>query len=81
MTNYWLSEFKEMKKPVSKNTNSNDVDVESIKMMIIHHKDAIEMSKHVVSMGKNAAVRTIAEGIITAQDAEIIQMKKLLTTL
>jgi len=46
--------------------------------MIKHHDGAIEMAKVVVSGGKNAAVRALAEAVINGQDAEIIEIKKLL---
>ena len=46
--------------------------------MIAHHEGAIEMAEDVVRGGKNAAVKTLAKDIATAQDAEIAEMKKLL---
>ena len=46
--------------------------------MIAHHEGAIEMAEDVVRGGKNAAVKTLAQDIATAQDAEITEMKKLL---
>jgi uncharacterized protein (DUF305 family) len=46
--------------------------------MIAHHEGAIEMATDVVRGGKNAAVKTLANAITAAQDAEIIEMKKLL---
>jgi uncharacterized protein (DUF305 family) len=46
--------------------------------MIAHHEGAIEMAEDVVRGGKNAAVKTLANSITAAQDAEITEMKKLL---
>ena len=46
--------------------------------MIVHHEGAIEMAKDVIPDGTNTAVRTLANAIATAQDSEIIEMKKLL---
>jgi uncharacterized protein (DUF305 family) len=46
--------------------------------MIAHHEGAIEMAEDVLRGGKNAAVKTLAQEIASAQDAEIIEMKKLL---
>ena len=46
--------------------------------MIAHHVGAIDMAKKVISGGKNAAVRTLAEAIVSAQDIEITEMKKIL---
>lgn len=46
--------------------------------MIAHHEGAIEMATDVLKDGKNAAVKTLANAITAAQDAEITEMKKLL---
>ena len=46
--------------------------------MIEHHEGAIEMAKDVLKNGKDSAVRTLATEITTAQDSEILEMKKLL---
>jgi uncharacterized protein (DUF305 family) len=45
-----------------------------IDMMIPHHQGAIRMARAEVAKGKNAQLRTIARGIITAQAKEIVQM-------
>lgn len=47
--------------------------------MIAHHEGAIEMAKDVIPDGTNAAVRTLANAIVAAQDSEIAEMKKLLS--
>ncbi len=49
--------------------------------MIAHHEGAITMAKTQQSDGKNAAAIALAKDIIKAQEAEIEEMKKLLTTL
>jgi uncharacterized protein (DUF305 family) len=46
--------------------------------MIAHHEGAIEMATDVLSGGKNPAVKSLAQEIASAQDAEIAEMKKLL---
>ncbi len=46
--------------------------------MIEHHEGAIEMAKEVLEDGKDAAVKALATAIATAQDSEILEMKKLL---
>jgi uncharacterized protein (DUF305 family) len=45
-----------------------------IDMMIPHHQGAIRMARAELAKGKNAKLRSIARGIITAQAAEIRQM-------
>lgn len=44
-------------------------------MMIAHHTGAIEMSTTVKAKGADGELRALAENIITAQQAEIAQMK------
>jgi uncharacterized protein (DUF305 family) len=46
--------------------------------MIAHHEGAIEMAKEVLEDGKDTAVKTLATAVVTAQDSEILEMKKLL---
>jgi uncharacterized protein (DUF305 family) len=46
--------------------------------MIEHHEGAIEMAKEVLEDGKDAAVKALANLVATAQDSEILEMKKLL---
>jgi uncharacterized protein (DUF305 family) len=46
--------------------------------MIAHHEGAIEMAKEVLKDGKDTAVNTLATAVATAQDTEILEMKKLL---
>jgi uncharacterized protein (DUF305 family) len=46
--------------------------------MIKHHEGAVAMAKEVQANGADPGVRTLADAIITGQQAEIDQMKKLL---
>ncbi len=46
--------------------------------MIRHHEGAIVMADDVIANGKDADVKTLAEAIITAQRAEIDEMRALL---
>jgi uncharacterized protein (DUF305 family) len=50
-----------------------------IEAMIAHHEGAIEMALDVMSKGKNQAVKSLAEAIVNGQEAEIEEMKQLLT--
>ena len=49
-------------------------------MMIEHHKGAIDMAKTEQTDGKFAATKALAGSIVTAQQAEIDEMGKLLTS-
>ena len=49
-----------------------------IEAMIAHHEGAIEMALDVALKGKNQAVKSLAEAIVTGQEAEIQQMEQLL---
>lgn len=56
----------------------NDFDRAWMAGMIAHHEGAIVMAEIVLSDGKNAATRALAEAIVAAQDLEITEMRKLL---
>jgi uncharacterized protein (DUF305 family) len=49
-----------------------------LEMMIAHHEGAISQSKTVQSKGSNSEVLALAAAIITAQQAEITEMRDLL---
>ena len=43
--------------------------------MIAHHQAAIDMAKVVIAFGADPEIRKLAEGIIVAQQQEILQMR------
>ncbi|GAB2750566.1 DUF305 domain-containing protein [Streptomyces bullii] len=47
-------------------------------MMVEHHEGAVEMATTQKTEGRNGPAKALAEDIITAQNAEITEMKKLL---
>lgn len=49
-----------------------------LEAMIAHHEGAIEMALDVQLNGSNTAVKTLADAIVTGQEAEIDEMKRLL---
>ncbi len=51
-----------------------------LQMMIEHHKGAIEMSRTELSTGQNPQARQLAQTIIDAQQTEIAEMQRLLTS-
>ena len=51
-----------------------------LQSMIGHHRGAIEMAKAEIANGANVDAKTLAQSIITAQQAEIDQMNKMLGT-
>lgn len=55
---------------------SGDFDLDFASMMILHHQAAIDMSKEEMAKGTDAWVRTMAQKIITAQQAEIAEMQQ-----
>ena len=50
-------------------------DLDLMQGMIPHHQGAIDMSKVVLHYGKDTEIKTLAEGIIKAQENEISLMK------
>jgi uncharacterized protein (DUF305 family) len=44
--------------------------------MIVHHQGAVEMAKLALTNAKHQEIKTLAEGIISAQNKEIAEMKQ-----
>ena len=57
-------------------TYTGNADVDFVKAMIPHHQAAVDMAKTALAFGKDPEVRTFAEGIIKAQEAEIAWSKE-----
>ena len=58
--------------------NGAEFDKLWLESMITHHQGAIEMAKAEVANGDNVDAKALANNIITAQEAEIGQMKQML---
>ena len=54
---------------------TGNADADFVRGMIAHHQGAIDMAKVELQYGKDAGLRSLAEGIIAAQEAEIRTMK------
>ncbi|AZQ67318.1 DUF305 domain-containing protein [Silicimonas algicola] len=54
---------------------SDNADADFVRGMIAHHQGAVDMARIVLEHGKDAEVRTFAQGVIDAQEAEIVWME------
>lgn len=63
----------DMKKLAS--STGNDLDLEFIKQMIPHHQGAVIMATEALQKSQKNDIKTLANGIIKAQNAEIKQMQ------
>ncbi len=57
---------------------TGDFDYDFANMMISHHQAAIEMAQVEVQKGTDAALKTMAQGMITAQESEIAAFRDIL---
>ncbi|GGC70482.1 DUF305 domain-containing protein [Hoyosella rhizosphaerae] len=57
------------------NTRPNSVDIGFSQDMTVHHLQAVEMSAAVISTTDDDSVRTLAFGILTAQENQVGQMQ------
>lgn len=53
-------------------------DAEWARAMIAHHEGAVDMAEEVIAQGVNADIRTLANAIVAAQQAEIEELKSLI---
>lgn len=56
---------------------TGDFDYDFANTMVMHHQSAIDMAKDVLAKGSNVEVKTMAQNIVTAQEAEIAQFKSI----
>ncbi len=59
---------------------TGNADVDFAKGMIPHHQGAIDMAKVVLQFGKDAEIKKLADGVVSAQQSEIAIMQQWLAT-
>jgi uncharacterized protein (DUF305 family) len=55
---------------------TGDFDHDFAHMMIMHHQGAIDMSEIEIAKGTDATIKAMAQNMITAQKAEIVQLQQ-----
>ncbi|MFI2763665.1 DUF305 domain-containing protein [Streptomyces echinatus] len=63
-----------------KKATGKDFDTRFLSLMVRHHQGAVEMAATEQDKGRDSAAKAVAGGIVTAQNAEIKEMKQLLGT-
>jgi uncharacterized protein (DUF305 family) len=59
---------------------TGNADVDFAKGMIPHHQGAIDMARVVLQYGKDAEIKKLADGVVSAQQSEIATMQQWLAT-
>jgi uncharacterized protein (DUF305 family) len=72
----YMEAMKKMERPMMQAVQIADPDVAFVRAMIPHHQGAIDMAKAVLQHGKDEQVKTWANEIIKAQEAETAEMQE-----
>lgn len=78
-TNAITSSMDQMMKNMHSMKPTGNIDIDYAKMMIEHHKGAVDMARVAIAKGSDAEIRTFSEKVISVQNSEISMMESVIS--
>ncbi len=71
----FLGAMRDMMVGMHQSMPTGDTDKDFVRMMMPHHKAAVDMAKAEIAYGKDPDLKALASDIVAAQDRELAMMK------
>ncbi len=71
-----MAGMEKMNRDMSSAPMTGDADQDFVGMMLPHHLGAVDMARVELKYGKDPTLRTLAKGIIAAQEKEVVEMRR-----